>query len=276
MPLLALAVSGMGLVDADAPVLFADDGGFLRGRAAFETVRVYAGVPFLLDQHFERLEESAAQLGLARGARREIAPLISAVMEACEDRDAMLRVFWTPGREGGEEPIGLALLSDVPAEYEEMRKQGIAAWTVCTRVEAPQYLSGVKSTSYAASFKALDEARSRGAQEAILISSDETVLECPTANIWWRHGNTLHTPTTAVGVLAGVTRAILLSTARSSGYSVAEGTYSLNDLLQGEELFTTSSVREVMPVVSLNGQKVDTGQPGPAAQRLQTLLRSLA
>ena len=99
------------------------------------------------------------------------------------------------------------------------------------------------------------------------------VLEGTVTNLWWREGSTLRTPSLELGILAGETRAALLELAPASGYEVETGEYALERLRRAEEIFTSSSVREVMPVVSLDGVKIPRG---PAADALQLALRRLA
>jgi len=102
------------------------------------------------------------------------------------------------------------------------------------------------------------------------------VLEGPVTNIWWRLGGVLYTPALELGILAGVTRATLMEEAAAAGYEVREGAFRLEHLAGAEEAFTSSSVREVMPVVELDGRPVGGGALGPAAQRLQQALRRAA
>jgi len=99
------------------------------------------------------------------------------------------------------------------------------------------------------------------------------VLEGPVTNVWWRVGSTLYTPSLDLGILAGVTRAVMIEAAPAAGYEIAEGAYPLADALGAEEAFTTSSVREVMPVVELDGRAFERG---PAAAALQQALREEA
>jgi branched-subunit amino acid aminotransferase/4-amino-4-deoxychorismate lyase len=268
--LLALAVAGRGIVDPSTPVVHADDEGFLRGRAAFETTRVYSGKPFRLERHLERLEESAARLGLAVPPRLD--QLAAGAVRAAGPIDAFLRIYVTPGREGSGEPQALALVGELPTDLEAMRARGIALAGVPVGIDPPGLLGGVKSTSYAVNMVAVDEARRRGADDAVFLARDGIVLEGPTTNIWWRSGETLHTPALELGVLAGVTREVILETAR---YPVEEGTYRLDDLLAAGEAFTSSSVREVMPVVRVDERPIGDGKPGPAAKALQDALRAL-
>jgi branched-subunit amino acid aminotransferase/4-amino-4-deoxychorismate lyase len=93
------------------------------------------------------------------------------------------------------------------------------------------------------------------------------------SNIWWRRGDVLSTPTTGPGVLPGVTRAVTWELAREAGLEVREDRFPFSELQGADEVFTTSSVREVMPVVSLDDAAVGDGRPGPVAARLQEALR---
>jgi branched-subunit amino acid aminotransferase/4-amino-4-deoxychorismate lyase len=272
--LVALAVSGRGLVDPDEPVVHADDEGFLRGKAAFETTRVYSGRPFRLQAHLERLRESAARLGLVvPDGMRELA---EEALAAAGAGDFFLRLYVTPGREGRGDPRMLALVGELPPDLEELRARGVALVSVDIGVDPPSFLGGVKSTSYAVNMVAVDEAKRRGADDAVFVARGGIVLEGPTTNVWWRRGDTLFTPALELGILAGVTRAVLIEAAPALGYEVVEGTYALAELAGADEAFTSSSVREVMPVVRLDGEPIGDGRPRDAARRLHESLRSLA
>ena len=91
-----------------------------------------------------------------------------------------------------------------------------------------------------------------------------------------RRGDALFTPAVAVGVLAGVTRAAVLELAPGAGYRVEEGTFAVKELRAADEAFTSSSIRELLPVVELDGRPIGDGAPGPAARALQQGLRALA
>jgi 4-amino-4-deoxychorismate lyase len=271
MTLLALAVSGRGLVAPDDPAIRADDEALLRGRAAFETVRVYGGRPFRLDAHLDRLDASAVAIGLPVVESDELARLAGLVLaQAGASQAAVLRLVWTAGPAEGP-PAGLALLSDVPDWIEVVRARGARAVSLLgVRAAVPWLLPGVKSTSYAVNMAAEAEARRRGAEEAIFVDGEGIVLEGTVTNVWWRTGKTLHTPSLELGILAGVTRSALLELAPRAGYDVVEGTYPLERLLEADEAFTSSSVREVLPLVEVDGTALGRG---PAADALQQALR---
>jgi 4-amino-4-deoxychorismate lyase len=273
---LALAVSGRGVVDPDEPAVFADDEAFLRGRGAFETVRVYGGRPFRLAEHVARLGESARRLGLPPVDSRQVDSLAADAIAAAGREDAFIRIYVSPGREGRGEPLALVLVAELPAELEATRARGIGLISVPLGLDSPGLLGGVKSTSYAANMVAIDEARRRGADDAVFLGTGQIVLEGPTTNVWWRRGETLYTPALELGILEGVTRGVVLELAPELGYRVEEGTYGLAELVAAAEAFTSSSVRELMPVVALDGSPLGDGRPGGAARELQAGLRRLA
>jgi branched-subunit amino acid aminotransferase/4-amino-4-deoxychorismate lyase len=258
---LAVAVAGRGLVDPAEPVFFADDEAVVRGTAAFETLRIRDATPVLLDQHVERLERSSLSLRLPppEGAR-ELAR--EAVAGAGVDEGA-LRLFRTTA-------TLVATVAPVPPGLESLRRRGLALVTI--RVAAHGLLTGIKSTSYGANMAAVAEAERRGADDALFIGEGDTVLEATTSNVWWRDGDVLTTPSLAAGVLPGVTRAAVLRLAREAGYRVREGEFTLAALLRAEEAFTSSAVREIVSVISVDGREIARGD---AAQRLQRLLEGV-
>jgi 4-amino-4-deoxychorismate lyase len=274
MTVLALALSGRGLVDPGEPTVFADDEAVLRGRAAFETLRVYGGRPYRLDAHLDRLTSSSARIGIATPDREECAELARIALDHAGEPECVLRFYRTPGREGANKPSLIVLVSSLPPQLDELRARGVAlASLLGVRAEAPWLLGGVKSTSYAVNMAAEAEARRRGADDALFVDPDGNVLEGPVTNIWWRRGTTLYTPSLNLGILAGVTRDTLLELAPAHGYAVEQGRFPVADLRVAEEAFTSSSVRELMPVVALDGESIPRGE---AAEALQAGLRQAA
>jgi 4-amino-4-deoxychorismate lyase len=268
-------------VDPDVPVLHADDRGVLRGLAAFETLRVYGGRPFALSEHLDRLRLGADRMHLPLPDFAALEDLAYEALRAAGVSDATLRFTVTGGRER-EGPVAMVLVGQLPADLESMRAVGIGIISLQlgtdprSRREAPWLLDGVKSTSYAVNMAAHDEAARRGAGDAIFVAADGTVLEGPTTNIWWRRGTTLFTPALDLGILAGVTRAHVLRLAPASGYTTQEGWFPIADLASADEAFTSSSIRELMPVVHLDDLPIGDGRPGPAAAALQSALRRAA
>lgn len=271
--LLALATTELGRCDPAEPVLRADDEALLRGRAAFETLRVYAGRPFRLGSHVDRLFASAASIALPGLERAAFERLVELVLPEVGGPDAALRLVWTAGSEGGQ-ATGLALLSPIPDWIEEARLRGTRIVSLLgVRAVVPWLLPGVKSTSYAVNMAGEAEAKRRGADDAIFVDADGIVLEGTVTNVWWRRGEMLYTPSLDLGILAGVTRAVVLELAAECGYGVEEGMYPLADLVQADEAFTSSSLRELLPIVDLDGSPIGRGA---AVDALHAALRTEA
>jgi branched-subunit amino acid aminotransferase/4-amino-4-deoxychorismate lyase len=253
MSLLAVAVHGRGLVDPAEPVFRADDEAILRGAVAFETMRSYGGTPFLLDRHLARFAGSIDALALppADGAEEVLALAASAAPP-----DHVLRLYRSSY-------ALVATAAELPANLEELRARGIALRTVDAG-EPSALIAHAKATSYAAAFAATRHAIAEGADDALLVSRGR-VLDAPTANVWACFGDELCTPPLGAGVLPGVTRSLILELA-----DARERDLTLEELYAADELFVTSSIREVMPVTSLDGRPIPAG---PVAARLQAALR---
>jgi 4-amino-4-deoxychorismate lyase len=260
MDVCAVAVAGRGLVDPGEPVFAADDDALLRGRSVFETARVYDGRPFLLDRHLERFARSADRVGLPAPDARECERLAQLVIGAGAQQDLALRLYWT-GR------TLVATATEIDPALEALRERGLRLVTVPWSTGA---LASAKSTSYAENIAAQDGAVAAGADDALLVASDGTVLEAPTANVFWREGDTLLTPSLDLPILAGVTRGLLLE---MTGQETVEGAFALGRLLEADEVFLCASVREVMPVAAVDGKAFGLG---PAARELQQELRRRA
>jgi 4-amino-4-deoxychorismate lyase len=268
--LVALAELGRGLVPVDEPALHVDDVAVLRGRGVFETLRVYGGRPFRLDDHLARLAASAARVHLPAPPQGAFAAAAHETVASGGRPDAVLRFLWTGGREGGGEPRGFVLVSTLPPGLDELRVRGLR---LVTSTWAAGALAGAKSTSYAENMTVQDDAVRAGADDALLVAPGGTVLEAPTANVWFREGDALLTPSLSLPILAGVTRAALCELAPGLGYTVEEGTYDLRRLLASDEVFVSSSVREVMPTAAVDDHAF---RLGPAAAALQDALRTAA
>ena len=260
MEVCAVAVAGRGLVDPQDPVFAADDEALLRGRSVFETARVYEGRPFLLDRHLARFAVSSERLRLPPPDAEECDRLADLVIGACHGQDLALRLYWT-GR------TLVVTAAPIDPELEDLRSRGLRLVTVPWSTGA---LASAKSMSYAENMAAQDSAIGAGADDALLIADDGTVLEAPTANVWWREGDQLVTPSLDLPILPGVTRGLLLEVAQQE---TIEGVFPLARLLDADEVFITSSIREVMPVASVDGT---TFELGPAAHDLQQALRARA
>jgi branched-chain amino acid aminotransferase len=234
---------------AEATVGLKDDG-LYRGDGAFEVIRLYAGKPFALVDHLERLERSVAAIELSfdRGAlENEIGALLSQAGPV----EGQMRLIVTRGgrRIAATEPI--------PPHPETV---GLVSVTYCPTV----ILNGVKSLSYAANMQATRIAKGKGADEAVLIRPDGTVLEPPTSSVFWVSAEgELRTPALADGVLESITRDRMIK-----ALQVEEGSWHVDDLRGAGEAFLASTTREIQPVSSVDG-RVFPAAPGSRTREAQ-------
>jgi branched-subunit amino acid aminotransferase/4-amino-4-deoxychorismate lyase len=261
----------------------------LRGEGVFEVMRVFGRRPFRFAEHLARLTRSAAALAIDLG-RLDVEALVADAIERAlaagggEEGAMGLRIVCTKGREDADPPAPTAYVTcfELPTGLEAERMRGLRLVLLTTatdplvRAASPWLLPAVKPISYAVMMAAQRAANARGADDAILTGLGGELLEAPTANLWWRAGDTLFTPTLALGVLAGIIRAVIVELADPLGWRVVEGVFTTEDLLAADEAFLSSSVREVMPVVEVEGQPIGDGTPGPAAAKLQAALHQLA
>ncbi|MDX6605715.1 MAG: branched-chain amino acid aminotransferase [Solirubrobacterales bacterium] len=216
----------------------ASDDGLLRGDGVFEVIRLYAGRPFALGEHLDRLERSAAAIEL-RVERELLEAEISALLDEFGEHEGQLRLVITRGGRRLAATENLPPLGDTVS---------LASVTYSPTV----ILTGVKSLSYAANMQATRLAKAQGADEAVLVRPDGIVLEPPTSTIFWVSGDgVLRTPSLDAGILASITRSRLLDE-----LEVEEGEFPLDDLRGAREAFLASTVREVQPVSSIDGAEL--------------------
>jgi 4-amino-4-deoxychorismate lyase len=261
-------VLGRGLVDPEAPVVRVDDLGVVRGDGVFETVLVRPGRrPWLLEEHLDRLQRSAALAELALPAREDWHGLVDDVVGAWPaGEEATLRLVCTRGVDGGT-PTAWALLAPVTAETLRQRRDGVAVVTLSlgvpadARRDAPWLLPGAKTTSYATNMAALRHAAARGADDVIFVSCDGEVLEAPTATVVWVAGGVVCTPPAEeLGILAGTTAAELL---RRADLPTDVRRARVADLHGADGVWLASAVRGLVTVAAIDGTpRADGGLTG--------------
>jgi branched-chain amino acid aminotransferase len=257
------------LVDAEAACVSPADHGFLVGDGVFETLRCYEGVPFALAHHIERLQDGARALLLEPPAPRILEEAARAVVEANRLGDARMRITLT----SGPGPPGLLRGEAEPTVVVSARP--LSAWpptatAIVSRLRRDEQspLSGVKTTSLADSVMALAEARAAGATEGILLNGQGNVCEATTANVFAVRGERVETPSLASGCLAGITRDCVLGLCGALGLKGVQAELPAAVLYEADELFLTSSTREVQPLIQLDGRPVGAGAPGEITRRL--------
>jgi branched-chain amino acid aminotransferase len=242
------------------------DHGLTVGDGVFETLRVYGGVPFAWTRHYERLVRSAGGLGLEVPAADVVRQAGDAVLEANGLLDARLRVTVT----GGPSPAGSERGPGGPTVL--VVATAMAPWPATVDVVTVPWVrnersavAGLKTTSYAENVRALAHAHSLGAGEAIFPNTRDELCEATGSNIFIVRDGVLRTPDAASGCLLGVTRALVLELAEAAGEPTYEGPMTLGELATADEVFLTSSTREVHPVARVDGRPLSP-VPGPVTQ----------
>lgn len=250
------------------------DHGLLTGDGVFETLKVYAGVPFAVDRHLDRLEVSARGLGLSIPDRAALADALTAVIGANGIGDGRLRITLT----GGESPLGSDRGEGGPMVI--VAGGPLSPWPPSTDVVVVPWprnergaLAGLKTTSYGENVVALAYAKQRGAGEAIFGNTVGRLCEGTGTNVFVGIGGRLVTPPLSSGCLAGVTRALILENVPGA----VEEDLPLDALAGADEAFLASTTREVQPVRAVDGVPLPAC-PGPlttaAADVFQRLVPS--
>ncbi|HEX6811497.1 MAG TPA: aminotransferase class IV [Planctomycetota bacterium] len=267
-------VDGLLVPEADAriPVL---DRGFLFGDSCYEVVRTAGDVPFGWPEHWARLCRSAEaiqmQLDLDEAV---IARRIAATLKAAAHGDSYVRLIVTRGT--GDAPnIDLAYAPGPPRwvvlvrPLTAMSGKPSRLWLVDRLRNDRRALDpATKSGNYLNNVLGLAEAKAQGATDCLMLNAAGFVTEASTSNVFARIGGVWCTPPLDAGILAGVTRGLLLEFLPGQRERVEERPLTAADLQRAEELFLSSSLRDIAPVTHLNGRALHGGRTGPASSRL--------
>jgi branched-chain amino acid aminotransferase len=270
--------------DAASAKISVLDRGFLYGDSVYEVLRTYAGVPFCLEEHLGRLERSAELLGIRLPVDRAgLSAEIGATLDAASNAESYVRVIVTRGAgEIGldpalaEQPLRVIIVRELRTLPDEIYRRGAAIRLVpAGRAGDGAVPLGAKSGNYLVNIMALGVARRAGAHEAVLLDARGRVTEGASSNIFTAGQGRLRTPPLSAGILQGITREKVLATARAAGLPVTEEELWPEDLFGAEEVFLTSTLREILPVTRVDERTVGDGQAGPVTKRLRALFREL-
>lgn len=240
------------------------DRGFLFGDGVFETARLHQGKYFRLDQHLQRLQESAQTMKLATPTSRELADLAHDIARRNQLREASLRITITRGSGGSGfktrgtgKPTVIAFLTPVADDWREKAARGWTLITARTLRPAPESVPAqLKALGRVYAILASLEAEAAGADDALLLTADGSIAEGPTWNFFWRTGHTVRTAALEGGVLEGVTRRIIMDLSRAAGFQFEEGVWPRGELDHADEAFATMTSQGVVPIRSVDGREL--------------------
>lgn len=260
------------------------DHGLLYGDGVFEGIRFYGGRVFRLEQHIERLFDSARAICLTPNLNpAEMTAAVLETIRANELRDGYVRLVVTRG----EGNLGLSpehcprstvivIASKITLYPPEMYENGLKVVTCATRRIPHGALSPmVKSLNYLNNVLAKIEATRAGAGEGLMLNEQGMVAECTGDNVFIVKRGKLFTPPIASGALVGITREVVIELAEEAGLEVSEPQMTRYDIFTADECFLTGTAAEVIPVAELDYRPIGDGKPGPITRDLIARFREL-
>jgi D-alanine transaminase len=250
-----------------------DDRGYYFGDGVYEVFRIYKGQVFEKDAHLQRLARSAKEVGITLPETIEnIDKIIGTLLDMEKISDGTLYLQVTRGESPRSHPFPPSETSAVMMAYctqfqrpISYMQKGITAVTV----DDIRWLRcDIKTLNLLPNVLVKQAAIEQGADEVIL-HRNGTVTECSSSNIMIVKAGVLLTHPTNNLILQGVTRAVILKLAQSIGIEVKEAAFTVEQLMEADEAFLTSTTMEVTPIIEIDGKKVSSGSPGPITQKLQ-------
>lgn len=270
------------LCSGDAAMVSVFDRGFLYGDSVFETIRTYRGRAFALSEHLSRLQRSAQKVFIDLPVpSQQLALEVNRTLSAAGNDESYVRVMITRGQGAlgldpalADKPSRVIIVDALKAPLDSLYRSGIKTITYKTRRPSDATAAeGAKVGNYLVAVMATREAKLRGAAEALIVDADGGVVEGATSNLFLVSDGQLGTPPESAGILPGITRQRILQAARNLGLPVAFTVPSSEQLGAADEVFISSSIRELMPVVQVDDQLIGSGVPGPVTTRLHREFR---
>lgn len=272
------------IVSAEEAVVPVMDRGFLYGDSVYEVVRTYHRTKvFLLDRHYQRLLHSAEQLHIqVPFSISELSDHLAECMSKTDHPDHYIRMIVSRGEDErfdlapSESPkLKTVVLVDhikkFPAEYYEV---GVPVALVSIRRNLRTALDpNIKSGNYLNNVMAMQEAKKRGAADAVMLNVKDEVAEATASNVFAVRDGVVLTPPLESGILGGISRGLLKEVLEKHRVPFEERPIPKEEFLSSDELFLTGTIKEIMPVSQIDGKKVGSGEPGPVTRNLMKLWR---
>lgn len=260
------------------------DHGLLYGDGVFEGIRSYKGRVFKLDEHLERIYDSARAIMLEIPLSiSEMAEVLLETLRRNNLHDAYIRLVVTRGvGDLGLDPAKcpkptVFIIADKITLYpQEHYENGLEIVTVATRRNIPDAINPrIKSLNYLNNILAKIEGKQAGALEALMLNAEGYVAECTGDNIFMVKNGALITPPKYSGILEGVTRNTVIELAQDMGIYVKEEVFTLYEIYIADECFLTGTAAEIIPVVKIDQRKIGDGKPGKMTKKLAVAFKQL-
>ena len=265
------------LVEESEAMISVFDHGLLYGDGVFEGIRVYNNRVFLLNEHIDRLFNSAKAIALEIPMSKE--ELVTAVADTCkanELENGYVRLIVTRGKGSlglnpylCKDPEIIIIAAEIQLYPKDFYENGLKIVTVGTVRNHPEAINPrIKSLNYLNNVLAKIEAINAGCMECIMLNHKGEVAEASGDNIFTIKDGKLYTPSIYSGALEGLTRNKVINLAESSGYSVNEVSMQRYDLYTADEVFLTGTAAEIISVVEIDKRAIGSGTPGEITKEL--------
>ncbi len=272
------------MVSEEKAVVSVFDHGFLYGDGVFEGIRAYSGRIFKLEEHIQRLFESAHSIMLPIPYdHHQIIRAVVDTVNANNLKDAYIRVVISRGAgDLGLDPqkcksSQVVIIADkIKLFPEELYEEGLSVVTVATRRNNADALDPkIKSLNYLNNVLVKIEANRAGVLEAVMMTAQGYICEGSGDNIFIYRKGKLLTPPPYLGILEGITRDVIIQLARQEGIQVVEEPFTRHDLYVADECFLTGTAAEVIPVTEADSRSIGSGKPGHITRRLMEEFRAM-
>ena len=276
-------IDGKFCSEANAKVSVFDHG-LLYGDGIFEGIRFYNGRVFRLEEHLERLWDSARSICLKIPMTPQ--EMTEALLETIRQnhlRDGYVRLVVTRGvgnlglnPEQCKNPSVIIIVATIALYHEDFYRKGLNIITVATRRSNPASLNpAVKSLNYLNNVMARIEANLAGADEALMLNDAGNIAECTADNVFIiKHGQ-IFTPPITAGALRGITRSVVFDIAGEFDLKVTEADFTRHDIFVADECFLTGTAAEIVPVVKADGRPIGNAKPGSITTRIIARFREM-
>jgi branched-chain amino acid aminotransferase len=260
------------------------DHGLLYGDGIFEGIRFYNGRVFRLEEHLDRLWDSARSICLdIPMSKREMMEALLETIRQNDLRDGYIRQIVTRGVGNlglnpaqCERPSVIIIATTIALYPESLYRKGLTIITCATRRTNPGALNpAVKSLNYLNNVMARIEASLAGADEALMLNDAGNVAECTADNVFVIKRGQIFTPPITAGALRGITRSVAFEIAAELGIKITEADITRHDVFIADECFLTGTAAEVIPVIKADGRPIGTGKPGPISARMIARFREM-
>ena len=280
---LTIFLDGKFVPESEAKISVFDHG-LLYGDGIFEGIRFYNGRVFRLEEHTDRLWDSARSICLEIPMSKEA--MDEALLETIRQnglRDGYIRQIVTRGIGNlglnpaqCKRPSVIIIATTIALYPEEAYRTGLTVVTCATRrMNAAALNPAVKSLNYLNNVMARIEANLAGADEALMLNDAGNVAECTADNVFVIKKGKVFTPPITAGALRGITRGVAIEVAEELGLEVVETDITRHDVFIADECFLTGTAAEVIPVIKADGRVIGTGKAGPLTGKIIARFREL-